>query len=393
MMPTFLLFYQSIKEKIHHYGKETNEIRSTTFKTIFEAIFGIDEVKLANKESFFIKRSMASLSYYYNLFTKVSVLQSIPIKIIEVTAVAGIVMLYFYSIWLSDDQSSLFTLLIIFATAAYRLMPSMNRMMSALIDIKNKSYVFETLSEIGHDQENHTEKLSLTFEKEITFNGVDFSFPGKAQQVLSNFNLTIQKGEKVGLVGESGAGKSTILKILLGFLSPQKGTVSVDGNTLNDKTLHSWREKIGYVQQDFYLLDTSLAENIAFGETKENINFERLKKCIKLAQIEELVASLPGKLEANIGEFGSNLSGGQKQRIAIARALYKKAEVLIFDEATSALDNQTEKEIIETINHLQGNNYTIIMIAHRVSSLKFCDVIYKIKNGGESEKMDYADIA
>ena len=380
IFPVTFIFYKLIKSKISRMGNEINEVRSKTFKTIFEAIYGIEEVKLKAKEEYFIKRSLGPLSYLHSIYTTLNTLKSIPNKIIETIAVLAIVLLYFiFNYHYEGDLSSLISTLIIFATAAYRLMPGINRMLVALIDIKNKSYVFKTLL-IEEENNYYTKEIkNLTFNNNIEFENIKFRYEEEAN-IIDNFSLIINKGDKIGIIGESGSGKSTFLKILTGLIYPDTGTFFVDKQKISKINIALFRKKIGYVKQDFYLLDTTLAENIAFGESLKEIDLTKLNKVIKLSLLSDLVKSLDSGVNTNIGEFGANLSGGQKQRIAIARALYKEAEILIFDEATSALDDETETEVIETINNL-SDNLTIIMVAHRKTSLRYCDKIYEIKKG------------
>ena len=383
VLPTAFIFYSLIKKKIEIMGEEVNSVRSKTFKTMFEAIFGIDELKINNKEEYFIKRSVKPLVFLHNIYIKLNTLKSLPNKIIETIAVFSIAVIYI-TLTLQNYQSSTFiTILITFATAAYRLMPGINRILLCLIEIKSKNYVFKTLLEFKHDKEykkRNIKENKLKFEKNIVFENVNFFYENEREKVLDNFCLTISKGEKIGIIGESGGGKSTFLKILSGLIFHKSGKFLIDTKTLDLNEIYKLRNIIGYVKQDFYLLDGSLAENIAFGYNLSDIDYEKLHKTIEMAQLTSVVEKLKFGVKTNIGEFGSNLSGGQKQRIAIARALYKEAEILIFDEATSALDDNTESEIIETINSL-SDKLTIIMVAHRKSSLKFCDKIYEIKNG------------
>ena len=375
-----MFFYKLIKSKISKIGNEINEVRSKTFKTIFEAIYGIEEVKLKAKEEYFIKRSSGPLSYLHSIYTTLNTLKNIPNKIIETIAVLAIALLYFiFNYYNKGDLSSLISTLIIFATAAYRLMPGINRMLVAIIDIKNKSYVFKTLLTDFENNDYTKESKNLIFNNKIQFENIKFSYEEEAN-IIDNFSLIINKGDKIGIIGESGSGKSTFLKILTGLIYPDAGTFFVDNQKVSKINIASFRKKIGYVKQDFYLLDTTLAENIAFGESLKEIDLTKLNKVIKLSMLSDLVKGLGRGVNTNIGEFGANLSGGQKQRIAIARALYKEAEILIFDEATSALDDETETEVIETINSL-SDNLTIIMVAHRKTSLRYCDKIYEIKKG------------
>ena len=382
LTPITVLFYISVKNKIGKMGNEVNEIRSSTYKTMFEAIFGIEEVKLYNKEKYFISRSLAPLKYLHNIYIRLNVFKAVPNKLIETVAVLSIVVIFFTFYLTSDSLEHLISILILFATASYRLMPSFNRIMSSIIDIKNKSYVFDILENFDTPANinRKTNEKELKIKSSIKIEKVNFGYSTE-MMIFKELSLTIKKGENIGIIGESGSGKSTILKLILGFVPILYGKILVDDIILSEKNIHLFRQKIGLVQQDFYLLDSTLAENIAFGEDKQNINVKKLQSVIKLAQLDNFINQLPEKEFTKIGEFGGNLSGGQRQRIAIARALYKNAEILLFDEATSALDNKTEKEIIETINNLKDKEYTIIMIAHRKSSLKFCDNIYEIKNG------------
>ena len=383
VLPTALIFYNLIKKKIEIMGEEVNSIRSKTYKTMFEAIFGIDELKINNKEEYFIKRSIKPLVFLHNIYIKLNTLKNIPNKVIETIAVFSITIIYITLTLLNYQSSTFITILIVFATAAYRLMPGINRMLICLIEIKNKNYVFKTLLEFKHDKEYNIRDIKenkLQFEKSIVFENMNFFYENDREKVLDDFCLTISKGEKIGIVGESGGGKSTFLKILSGLIFHKSGKFLIDTKTLDLNEIYKLRNIIGYVKQDFYLLDGSLAENIAFGTDIKEIDFDRLEKIIEISQLKQVVKKLKYGLKTNIGEFGNNLSGGQKQRIAIARALYKEAEILIFDEATSALDNDTEKELIETINNI-SDELTIIMVAHRKSSLKFCDKIYEIKDG------------
>jgi len=217
------------------------------------------------------------------------------------------------------------------------------------------------------------------FRHEIAFRRVSFGYVDD-QKVLSDINLTIRKGERVGFVGRTGSGKTTLLDLLMGLLEPTEGTIQIDGVTLTDPNRASWQAQIAHVPQAIYLTDSSIASNIAFGEEPAQMDMERVRAAARQAQIEEFVLALPKSFETEVGERGIRLSGGQRQRIGIARALYKRANVLIFDEATSALDNQTESALMETIDGL-GRELTVFIIAHRLSTVANCDRVVRIEDG------------
>jgi ABC-type multidrug transport system fused ATPase/permease subunit len=277
--------------------------------------------------------------------------------------------------------------LAVFALAAFRLLPSANRILSSANALRFAESVVTNLYEemmMLAPKELETAKPDIqppciTFQQDIELNNVSYQYPKSKNFSISNINLTISKGESVGVVGKSGSGKSTLSNLILGLLHPTKGIINVDGVGI-DQNIKGWQSIIGYVQQDIFLLDASVKQNIAFGESSEEIDNDKLTNAIKEAQLLELIESLPDGLNTQLGERGLRISGGQKQRIGIARALYRNAPILIFDEATSALDNETESEIVSAIRSLKGTR-TMIVIAHRLSTIKHCDRIVELKNG------------
>ena len=220
----------------------------------------------------------------------------------------------------------------------------------------------------------------LPFSKSIKLVNVNFRYSNQTSKVLQNINIEIEKGSMIGFMGATGSGKSTLLDILMALLEPEKGSLQIDGVVINQKNFRAWQSNIAHVPQGIFLTDSTVAKNIAFGVPDGEIDYEKVRRAAKQAQIAATIESMEYGYETFVGERGVRLSGGQRQRIGIARALYKSANVIVFDEATSALDNETESAVIEAINSLD-NNMTIIMVAHRISTLKECDLIYRLKNG------------
>lgn len=231
----------------------------------------------------------------------------------------------------------------------------------------------------------------LPFNNELSLSNIGFYYSPQSKWVLKNVNLVIPKGARMGFIGKTGSGKSTLLDIIMGLLQPSEGQIMVDGTPLKASNYRGWQSHIAHVPQMIYLSDNSVEENIAFGVPKEEIDSERVKWCATQAQIAEIIEAWPMKYQTNVGERGVRLSGGQRQRIGIARALYKKADVIIFDEATSALDNETEEAVIKAIEGL-GSNLTILMIAHRVTTLRGCSQIIELKDGGNIDLGGYENI-
>jgi ATP-binding cassette, subfamily B, bacterial PglK len=262
-----------------------------------------------------------------------------------------------------------------------------------MVYIRKNMAAIENLSMYREEEFTKDAKIEqeeIRFQSEIDLRNIYYRFPGKDNYVLNDIDLTIRKGEKIGIVGSSGSGKTTLMNVLLRFYTEEKGGIYIDGKKLEPSHLASWRNKIGYVKQDIFLLDATIRENIAFGE--DSADEERLMNAVKQASLDELIQSLPEGLETQIGERGSRLSGGQRQRISIARSLYRNAEVLIFDEATSALDTQTEQEVTEAIDSLSEVHKTIFIIAHRVTTLKNTDRIYELKDGRVNGVYSYDEL-
>ncbi|NBB77333.1 MAG: ATP-binding cassette domain-containing protein, partial [Bacteroidetes bacterium] len=242
----------------------------------------------------------------------------------------------------------------------------------------------EELELLEHKYKDFREKIlkesdRMPLESEIKIENVSFRYPKSEDYAVKNINLKIDKGSAIAFVGESGAGKTTMVDIILGLLTPETGKIYVDGTDIEDN-LRGWMKNIGYIQQSNYLMDEKIFRNIAFGIPDQEIDQKKLQQAIEAAQLTELIERLPRGLKTRVGERGVRLSGGQKQRVSIARALYNNPQVLIMDEATSALDNITEKYVIEAIERLRGDR-TIIMIAHRLTTVRNCDIIYMMDEG------------
>jgi ABC-type multidrug transport system fused ATPase/permease subunit len=218
----------------------------------------------------------------------------------------------------------------------------------------------------------------------LEIKNISFAYPNTDDNVLENISFDIEEGQSIGLIGPSGAGKTTLVDIILSLLKPSDGEILIDGTNIEDLG-GQWNSIIGYVPQSLYILDDSIRRNVAFGEPIENIDDKKVWEALRIAQLDDFVKTLPNQLETQVGEWGTRFSGGQRQRMAIARALYRNPEILVLDEATAALDNETEKDVMQAIENLQGYK-TLIIVAHRLSTVQNCDTIYEVKDKGIFEK-------
>ena len=347
------------------------------------------------KEKYFLEEFSRTYQQYGEANRKYLFINQLPRMIIETMVVSGLLVMIVAKLAMGSTPEEIVPLLGVLALAAFRLMPSANRIVNLFNTIKFQQPLFyelyPELMDIKERQESRKESYYLSvqpklkFEKSIQVNKLRFAYPEGREDVLRDVSFSIGKGDFAGIIGPSGAGKTTFVDILLGLLKPSDGNIQVDGQNIFDN-IRSWQANLAYVPQSIYLIDGSVKENIALGVAPENIDNALIEKSLHMAELYDFVSELPegtsdyGELpegmETRVGERGVKLSGGQRQRIGIARALYQQPEVLILDEATSALDNDTEKSITDTILKLKGQ-ITIIAIAHRLSTLAECD--YKIE--------------
>nr|WP_235691019.1 ATP-binding cassette domain-containing protein [Campylobacter coli] len=275
-----------------------------------------------------------------------------------------------------SDISGILATISIFVLALYRLMPSANRIITSYHDLLYYRSSLDIIYQILKQKEESLGEEKIDFDKELRLENLSFGYKDK-KNLFTCLNLSIKKGEKIAFIGESGCGKSTLVDIIIGLLSPREGRVLVDKNELNMKNVKNYRQKIGYIPQNIYLFNDSIAKNISFGD---EVDEEKLQRVIKQANLEHFVKNLPQGVQTKVGDGGSNLSGGQKQRIAIARALYLEPEILVLDEATSALDTESEARIMDEIYKISKDK-TMIIIAHRLSTITRCDSIYRLEHG------------
>lgn len=392
--PATWLIYYSLKNKSSLYGRELDKLVPAVYSSLNNSVNGYIDVKLAGKENDFRKQYMDSIYKYHSVSQKTGFLGQVPLRAYEIVMLLGIDVIFIYILFLTSKDASTGVMLVgLFAAAAYRLLPSMNRIVSNMMYIKRSESTVNNLNYYADAIPGRKPAIvddPIVFNQSIAFKNISYRFPASEKYVLKNINIKVDKGEKVGFVGSSGSGKTTLMNVLLRFIEEETGELLVDDVRLTENNLRNWRKLIGYVKQDIFILDGSIKDNVAFGETE--VDIQRLNRAIAQASLNDLVAGLPDGVNSVVGEKGSKLSGGQRQRIGIARALYRDAQILVFDEATSALDNETEAEVTEAIDKLSDTNKTIFVIAHRITTLKNCNRIYELKNGTITGEHSYTEL-
>lgn len=378
-----------LKPNLAKCGAKNLKVQSRIAKWRIEAIYGIKDVKVLHRESFFADNYEGTGTVGAAIARKYAVLNSLPKILMETVFIVSILAYLAVDIMNGADVMALIPQLSALAVAASRLLPSVSRINTYMTNIAYEQpcldFLYENLdmnklalanAKTNKSVEN-AEPLTLT--KEIRLQGIKYAYPNTDKDIFCGADMMIPKGKSVGIMGTSGAGKSTIVDILLGLLTTREGVITCDGRDVFEH-YPSWLGMIGYIPQSIYLVDEPIRNNIAFGIGDDEIDDDRIWKVLEEAQLKDFVKSLPQGLDTTIGDRGVRLSGGQRQRLGIARALYHNPEILVFDEATSALDNETERVLMEAINGFHGKK-TMIIIAHRLNTIEQCDIIYKVENG------------
>ena len=381
-IPAVWLYFALIRDRVNKYGDVENKAQRQKYRDVVETYRGYADIEINNAFGGMLESFDSNLDTIIKVGAKNATVSTMPQMFTEIGLAAGMALLVTISVGLnSGDMKILFG---IFAVAALRLMPSIRAIMSSWTSLRYNRYTIDIIRDADIDSPSEVENSGtarLSLQNQISVENLSFRFEDSSSDTISDLSFTIRKGEKIGINGRSGAGKTTLFNLLLGLYKPTSGVIRIDDKELSDDNRREWQNSIGYVSQSVFLTDSTLIANIVLGCKEEDIDIKRVESAVKAASLSEFVASLPNGLQTRIGECGALLSGGQRQRIGIARALYKGADVLFFDEATSSLDNETEQSINSSIVSLARTNedITIVVIAHRDSSLSYCDRIITLK--------------
>lgn len=376
-----------LKPYMRRVGETWQKNYALANKWILQAINGVKEIKVTGKEDFFQDKYDEYATQAVIAEKKNTLVSNAPRTLLETVSVSGILLVLYILLCMGNSLESLIPQLSALVVAAVRLLPSVNRINTSFNTISYQSAAvdktIDNLNEVekwssSYWKNNCTEK-DIELVKECKLENITFKYENSEKEILCNANMSIPMGKSIGVIGTSGAGKTTAIDILLGILVPEKGEVLADGVNIANN-MGAWHKKIGYIPQMISLLDDTVRANIAFGQEEQNIDDSAIWRALEEAQIKDMVDEMPQKLDTVIGERGLRLSGGQRQRLGIARALYLNPPILVFDEATSALDNDTEKAIMDAINKLHGKK-TMVIIAHRLQTIEKCDIVYKVDNG------------
>ncbi|MCC6706270.1 MAG: ABC transporter ATP-binding protein [Gammaproteobacteria bacterium] len=373
-----------LQNRVRHLGVDAQTYRGTVIRSVTEGLGGVKEIIVLGRTAYFLARLREALINVFRIQRTMQIIQRAIPQLIELTGIFGLIGVTLMLFHLGNDNQEIIATLSVFAVALTRMKGAVRGLMDCFTEVRHNAasldIVYEGLRTLEPliDDAPRT-PAPLPFRDTIELEHLAYRYPGAPQDSLQDITLTIRHGEAIGIVGTSGAGKSTLIDVVLGVLEPLRGHIRVDGRDIRD-AMPAWQANLGYVPQALFLVDGSLTENIALGLDPAAVDNERVARAAAAAELGPLLARLPDGLATEIGERGIRLSGGERQRIAIARALYHNPDILIMDEATSALDNTTEAAVIEAVAALKGNR-TILMIAHRLSTVRRCDRIVFLKNG------------
>lgn len=384
----YFLLYRLVRRRLLANGHTMSRVFTERFLLMNEGFGGIKDVLLLDRRADFVQRFEKSGKTFAYASGTTSAISQVPRYFMELIAFGAMIGLVLVLIKLHEGNlGAVLPVLAVYALAAFKLLPALQQIYSSMAQINGNIAAFEAIKDdlvqSRNIQKTTVKKITplhLSPKKQITLTNVNFTYPDKPSPAVKNLNMTIPVNSVIGLVGESGCGKSTTIDLLLSLLMPDQGELCIDDISITTENKRAWQNTLGFVPQSIYLSEGSIAENVAFGLPRKDINLDQVRKALELASLTDLVEQLPNGLDTTVGERGVQLSGGQRQRIGIARALYNEASVLVFDEATSALDGITEKVIMDAIHEFSGKK-TIVMIAHRLKTVEKCDIIYFMEQG------------
>ncbi|NBD31921.1 MAG: ATP-binding cassette domain-containing protein [Cyanobacteria bacterium] len=399
------VIYQQFRKRLANWGKDMSESQTEMIQAVNHSLGSLKETRVIGCEVYFIDQLKKQAIKYAIAMSSALSFKVLPLVIIEsliITFLIGFASLFLI---LGRNLENLIPVLSVFALVSIRIIPSINQIVAGMSGIQASNYSFnklyydlKELDKFAHTSRSELAKIipqtnqqySIAFQEKIVLQDIFYCYPSSIQNALNKINLTVKKGDSIAFIGKSGAGKTTLVDVILGLLIPEKGDILVDNWSIYED-IRSWQNLIGYIPQSIFLMDDTLEKNIAFGVPDHLIDSARLNRAIETAQLSNLIPQLPDGLQTRVGERGVCLSGGQQQRVGIARAIYHEREILVFDEATAALDNETESLVTEAIKALSGQK-TMITIAHRLSTVEHCDCIYLMDNGYITKSGSYAEV-
>jgi ABC-type bacteriocin/lantibiotic exporter with double-glycine peptidase domain len=393
----YLMIYAFTRRYLSRQGEDRTTENEKLLKSLNDVLAGIKAVKIYEAESFFYRRFESASSYLIKIYPRTKLIAEAPRYLIEIIAFGGILSIILFLLINSENVQDALPVLSLYALAAYRLLPALQKAFAAASSVKHSFSLVDGIYEDLHAlpsnrlDNNTTETEMPQFSKKIELVNIDFKYRDK--QLFKNLSLSINQGSTIGIVGSTGSGKSTLIDLIVGLLKPQHGLVKIDNSVLDNTNVKSWNHQIGYVPQEVFLFDDTIARNIALGLEDSDVDMKRVENAAKMAEIHDfIVDELPLGYQSNAGERGFRLSGGERQRIGLARAFYRLPKLLILDEATSALDNMTESAVIESLSKL-SKDLTVIIIAHRLSTVKNTDRIILLQEGKIIDDGDYHSVS
>lgn len=378
-----LLFHWFTRGHILRWGKTLQWHNGFRIQHLQQGLGGVKSVKLLGREQDFLDQFSLHNQGTSKIRQYQHTLQALPRLLLETLAIAGLATLVITMISQGKSISTLLPTVGLFAAAAFRIMPSVNRIINSAQGLRFGLPIIDTIYSEFHilkkDSHIQCKETNFPFQMALHIEHIKYKYPSTETLVLNNVDLVIHKGKSIGFIGGSGAGKTTLIDIILGLIKPDSGAIMIDGVDIQSN-IRGWQDLIGYVPQSIYLTDDTLRRNIAFGIPDDKVDESAILRAMRDAQLDEFISELPDGLDTLVGERGVRISGGQQQRIGIARALYHNPSVLVLDEASSSLDTETETSVMKAVYNLQGEK-TIIIIAHRLSTIQNCDYVYKLEKG------------